>query len=59
MAVLRMRLCSFFITFTLLLMVILELSDDDGDMERLQLLESGSSDISFRSHEVSEKKQCL
>ena len=30
-----------------------ELSDDEGDVERLQLLESGSSDVSFRSHDVS------
>ena len=30
-----------------------ELSDDDGDVERLQLLESGSSDVSFRSLDVS------
>ena len=30
-----------------------ELTDDDGDMEKLQLLESGSSDISFRSYDVS------
>ena len=31
-----------------------ELSDDEGDVEKLQLLESGSSDVSFRSHDVSQ-----
>ena len=31
-----------------------ELSDDEGDVERLQLLESGSSDVSFMSHDVSQ-----